>query len=156
MSQSRQAHFPLLRFSGPLFFRSDLCSVHHDFFFPLSLTLSGYMTARQHYYRQNLAGQNMTGSWYDAAEATKHFGWYLIHSLWIKYQPKPGYGNPPEALNSAYKVLIRYYDYHRVTKSPKIGCCDYFSNVPNVLLVVKNYLPVTMIGLWLFFGRVPR
>ena len=31
-------------------------------------------------------------------------------------------------------VLIRYYDYHPVTKSPKIGCCDYFSNVPNIHL----------------------
>ena len=27
---------------------------------------------------------------------------------------------------------------------------------PNVLLVLKNYLPVTIIGLWLFFGCVPR
>ena len=51
---------------------------------------------------QNLAGQNLTGSWYDAADATGHFGWYLINSLLIKYQPNPGYGNPPEALNSAY------------------------------------------------------
>ena len=33
-------------------------------------------------------------------------------------------------------VLIRYCDYHPVTKSPKIGCFDYFSNVPNVRLVL--------------------
>ena len=32
-------------------------------------------------------------------------------------------------------VLIGYCDYHPVTKLPKIGCCDYFSNVPNVLLL---------------------
>ena len=49
-----------------------------------------------------------------------------------------------EYLNTA---LIGYYDYHPVTKSPKIGCCDYFSNVPNVLLVLYNYHPVILIGL---------
>ena len=34
-------------------------------------------------------------------------------------------------------VLIGYCDYHPVTKLPKKGCCDYFSNVPNVLLVLS-------------------
>ena len=33
-------------------------------------------------------------------------------------------------------VLIGYYDYHPVTKSPKIGCYDCFSNVPNILFVL--------------------
>ena len=33
-------------------------------------------------------------------------------------------------------VPIGYCDYHPVTKSAQIGCCDYFSNVPNVRLVL--------------------
>ena len=33
-------------------------------------------------------------------------------------------------------VLFRYCDYHPKTKSPKIGCCVFFSNVPNVRLVL--------------------
>ena len=71
--------------------------------------------------RQNLAGQNLTGSWYDAADATEHFGWYLIHSLWIKYQPNPDYGNPPEALNSSYYRI-------KETKVDifKFRLCEYF------------------------------
>ena len=44
-------------------------------------------------------------------------------------------------------VLIGYYGYHPVTTLPKIGSCDFFSNAPNVLLVLYNYLPVTIIGL---------
>ena len=48
-------------------------------------------------------------------------------------------------------VLIGYCDDHPVTKSPKMWCCDYFSNVPNVplvstleLLPCDNYRPVTI------------
>ena len=33
-------------------------------------------------------------------------------------------------------VLVGYYDYHPVTKSPRIGYCDCFSNVPNSILLL--------------------
>ena len=49
--------------------------------------------------------------------------------------------------NDYTTVLIGYYDYHPVTKSAKNRVLWLF---PNVLLVLKNYLPVTIIG------RVPR
>ena len=48
--------------------------------------------------------------------------------------------------------IVRYSAYwilwlSRSDKIAKIGCCD---------MSQKNYLPVTIIGLWLFFGHVPR
>ena len=44
-------------------------------------------------------------------------------------------------------VLIGYYDYHPVTKLPKIGSYDCFSNVPNSILLIQNYRPVRIISL---------
>ena len=39
-------------------------------------------------------------------------------------------------LRFGFTVLIGYYDYHPVTKSPEIGYCECFSNVPNSILLL--------------------
>ena len=58
------------------------------------------------------------------------FDWYTTSESWkIEHVTNQLICHP-------HTLLIGYYDYHPVTKSPKIGSCDYFSNVPNVRLVL--------------------
>ena len=53
------------------------------------------------------------------------FGWDLLRSVQFVHQG-----------SKWSTVLIGYYDYHPVTKLPKIGYCDCFSNVPNSILLL--------------------